>query len=172
MHCRRIWSKINHAFGTYWQEFPSFISNFLQVNGHNFTWKSHWIFMIRWSMPQLQLRSDVRSFAISKSMPWKRSVQVLRTMDQVRFRKEKWVTKKSPGKLVKDRICSGYLLCTKRMLDQMCFSWSTLKKMQKKIMKNATLPKKKKVVLGIHHCQKTSGDFSRIFPSVQTDGPR
>ena len=28
-------------------------------------------------MPQLQLRSDVRSFAISKSMPWKRSVQVL-----------------------------------------------------------------------------------------------
>ena len=41
--------------------------------------------MIRWSMPQLQLRSDVRSFAISKSMPWKRSVQVLRTMDQVRF---------------------------------------------------------------------------------------
>ena len=44
---------------------------------------------------------------------------------------------------MKDRICSGYLLCTKQILDQMCFSWSTLKKMQKNNEK-CNLAKEKK----------------------------
>ena len=36
----------------------------------------------RWDMPQLDLRRDVRSFAMPKSMPWATSVQLLLTMEK------------------------------------------------------------------------------------------
>lgn len=38
-----------------------------------------------WDMPQLELRRDVRSFAMPKSMPWATSVQLLLTMEKVQI---------------------------------------------------------------------------------------
>lgn len=50
--------------------------------------------------------------------------------------------------------------------DKLSKKWQTKEKEKYNLAKDP-----KRVVLGIHHCQKTSGDFSRIFgPSVQTDG--
>lgn len=65
-----------------------------------FQWQTPWTlyhFIIisdgpRWDMPQLELRRDVRSFAMPKSMPWATSVQLLLTME-----KAQWTPKKMAG---------------------------------------------------------------------------